>query len=124
MCDNRRDYDQAAEDGPVRGTFANEDEDPNGVEERFDKADNASVERTRASGNSLNKKNVGNSYLEDPEERNGTDIEPRDLRERCNSGRQCQQCQQKITVDHGYDRIHTDGPWVLEQHYLKAKKYA
>ncbi len=39
------DDDRAAEEGPVRGAFAEKEEDPDGIEDGLDVADDAGVER-------------------------------------------------------------------------------
>ena len=52
------DDDHAAEDGPLGGAFADEEEDPDGVEERFDEADDAGVEGPRSASYAFNKQDV------------------------------------------------------------------
>lgn len=48
-----RDDNCAAEDGPLGRAFADEEEDPYGIEERFDKADYAGVQRPSAAADAF-----------------------------------------------------------------------
>ena len=59
------DDDRSAEDGIVGGLFADEQEDPDGIKQRFDEADDRGVEWSRAAGDASDKQNIRESDLDD-----------------------------------------------------------
>lgn len=114
--------DRAAEDGPVGGAFADEEKDPDRIEDRLDKADDARIERTSAAGDAFDKEDIREADLEDAEKADGCRVEPCDGRQRFNAGRQCDEGEQQIAVNNGDRRIHTRRTRMAEQHYIEPEE--
>ena len=68
MNDDGRDYHDPAEYCPIRGPFADEQENPHGIQERFDEAYYARIKRACAAVNALYEKHIGDADLDDSQE--------------------------------------------------------
>ena len=67
MADDGGADDGAAEEGPARGAFAKDEEDPDGIQDRFDVTNNARVQRTNTARHRGREKRVGDADLDDAE---------------------------------------------------------
>lgn len=99
------DNDHAAEDRPDARAFLEKKKNPDRIQERFDKTDDARIERTDAACDADRKKDVSDPDLKNPEIKNGEKIV--DLRRGriIQNDRQHEQNDQKIAVKNRERRI-------------------
>ena len=124
MCRDCYDDYSAAKKRPLRRAFADKEKHPNGIEKRLDKPDEACVERASSTAYAFDKKDVGNTDLENTEECYGEPIHERHRRQSGNSGRSGKGRKQEIAVNNCDDRIETFAFRMPKKHYIKAEKNA
>ena len=78
MRGDRRDDDRAAHERPTAGALAEEEEDPDGIEDGFDVTDDAGVQRFHAARDAERQKRVGDAELDDAEIGGDGDVQQRD----------------------------------------------
>ena len=115
MRSNRRDDDRAARERRVRGAFAEKEEDPDGIEDGFDVADDPGVERFHAARDTERQERIGDAELHDAEVGGDSDVRHGEMPRPFDDGGQRDEREQQIAVDDGRGAVDFAGARVAQQ---------
>lgn len=115
MCGNRCDDDRAADERPLRGAFAEKEEDPDGIKDGFDVADDSGGERFHAARDAERQKRVGDAELDDAEVGGDGDVGRRKMLRATDDGGQHHEREQQISVDDGRGAVNFTRARVAQQ---------
>ena len=101
VSDDCDDDDGAAEEGPARWFFTEDEKDPDGIQDRFDVTNNPSVQRPHAARHSQREECVSNAELNYAEVCDADEVMSGDAGERCEAPGRGHQNSQGVSVDHG-----------------------